>query len=373
MTELALLDRLQDAIGERYQLVRELGRGGMAVVFLATDVRQDRLVALKVLRPEIAAALGTERFIREIRIAAHLQHPHILALHDSGEMNGVLYYTMPYVEGESLRHRLERERQLPVADTIRITSQVADALTYAHQRNVHRDIKPGNILLVGSQAVVADFGLARALAEAGGEELTQSGIAVGTPSYMSPEQASGDSHVDGRADTYALACVVYEMLAGEPPFAGRTSPAVLARHLHEHPPSLRVLRPGTPIAMQEVIEHALAKVPADRFATTDEFAVQLEAASRATPSPRRTLLAWRWLAAAAVIAALLLGAWVIWERIVRGASMLDPTRVVVFPLSDEAEGTAGGRCGHLRGIRPRAGARTPLARRLGLAQRGPAR
>jgi serine/threonine protein kinase len=169
MTEAALLDRLQDVIGERYQLVRELGRGGMAVVFLATDVRQDRLVALKVMRPEIAAELGTERFLREIRIAGHLQHPHILGLYDSGEIGGILYYTMPYVEGESLRQRLERERQLPLPDAIRIACQVAEALSHAHREHiVHRDIKPGNILLVGTQAVVSDFGIARALTEAGG-------------------------------------------------------------------------------------------------------------------------------------------------------------------------------------------------------------
>ncbi len=342
MTELALLDRLQDTIGERYQLVRELGRGGMAVVFLATDVRQGRLVALKVLRPEVAAELGTERFLREIRIAARLQHPHILGLHDSGEINGVLYYTMPYVEGESLRQRLERERQLPIADTIRIACQVADALSYAHRHDiVHRDIKPGNILLVGTQAVVADFGVARALAEAGGQELTASGMAVGTPSYMSPEQASGDGHVDGRADTYALGCVVYEMLAGEPPFGGRTSQAVLARHLHEPPPSLRVVRPTTPIAVQGVIEQALAKVPADRFATTDEFALQLEAASHAVASRRESFPPRRWLAGAAVIGSLLWGGWLVWDRMIRPGDTLDPRRVVVFPLSDEDGGAAG--------------------------------
>ncbi|MBA3318333.1 MAG: protein kinase, partial [Gemmatimonadales bacterium] len=341
MAEAALLDRLQEVLGERYQLARELGRGGMAVVFLATDLRQDRLVALKVMRPEIAAEVGGERFVREIRIAARLQHPHILGLHDSGEIAGVLYYTMPYVEGESLRQRLERERQLPLADAIRIGCQVAEALSYAHQRKiVHRDIKPGNILLVGNQALVADFGLARALAEAGGEELTKSGLAVGTPSYMSPEQASGDSHVDGRADTYALGCVVYEMLAGEPPFGGRTAQAILARHRSEPPPSLRVVRPTTPIAVQEAIERALAKVPADRFPAADDFARRLEAAShsvveRGTHSPSR-----RWLAASAVVAGLGLAAWGAWQGLLP-SSPLDPRRVLVFPLGDEAEGSAG--------------------------------
>src|SRR2546425_6143810 len=233
-----LLARLQSAVADRYAIERELGRGGMATVYLARDLKHHRKVAIKVLKPDLAAALGPERFLREIEIAAGLTHPHILPLHDSGEAGGLLYYVMPYVEGESLRDRLDREGQLPLEDALRIARDVASALAYAHQHDVvHRDIKPENILLAGDQAVVADFGIARAITLAAGEQLTRTEIAVGTPSYMSPEQAVGGVQVDARSDIYSLGCVVYEMLAGEAPYAGPSPQASLARRLtHPLPP-----------------------------------------------------------------------------------------------------------------------------------------
>jgi eukaryotic-like serine/threonine-protein kinase len=216
------------ALGDRYRIERPLGAGGMATVYLAEDLKHHRRVAVKVLRPELAAALGPERFLREIETTAGLRHPHILPLFDSGEAAGFLYYVMPYVEGESLEDRIARERQLSLDDAVRIAREVADALSYAHAHGVvHRDIKPGNILLEGGHAVVADFGIARAVRAAGDERLTQTGMAVGTPTYMSPEQASGETEVDGRSDLYSLACVLYEMLAGQPPFTGPTAESVL--------------------------------------------------------------------------------------------------------------------------------------------------
>ncbi len=215
------LDRLTTALSDRYAIERELGSGGMAIVYLARDLKHDRLVAIKVLRPEIAVALGSERFLQEIQIAAKLNHPHILALHDSGEADGFLFYVMPHVEGESLRERLNREKQLGVADALRFTEQVASALDYAHgQAVIHRDIKPENILLHEGVAMVADFGIALAVSAAGGERLTETGLSVGTPEYMSPEQGSGGGEIDSRSDLYSLGCVVYEMFAGHPPFTG---------------------------------------------------------------------------------------------------------------------------------------------------------
>ncbi len=221
-----LLDRLKTALADRYAIEQEIGAGGMATVYLAEDLKLHRKVAVKVLRPELAAALGPERFLREIEIAAKLHHPHILALHDSGEVDGFLYYVMPYVDGESLRDRLNREKQLPVEDALQIAREVADALGSAHRHDViHRDIKPENILLEEGHAVVADFGIARAIHAAGGEQLTETGLAVGTPAYMSPEQAMGSKELDGRSDLYSLGCVLYEMLAGQPPFTGAPSRA----------------------------------------------------------------------------------------------------------------------------------------------------
>jgi len=283
-----------DAFEARYSIERELGHGGMATVYLAQDLKLHRPVALKVLRPELAASLGNERFLREIEIAARLNHPHILPLHDSGEAEGYLYYAMPYVEGESLRQKLEREGQLPIADVIAIIQAVASALTYAHHHGViHRDIKPENILLARDSAgglahpLVADFGLARALDAAGAERLTATGLALGTPAYMSPEQASSDRHLDARSDIYALGCVAYEMLAGSPPFIGSTVQSILARHAVDPPPPLHTVRPTIPAAIEAAVLQALAKVPADRFATADEFARALTAERTAKPILRR--------------------------------------------------------------------------------------
>ena len=248
----------------------------MATVYLAHDIRHDRPVALKVLRPELAASLGPERFLLEIRIAARLRHPHILPVHDSGETASRLWYTMPYVEGESLRQLLSRERQLPLDRAVRIATQVLGALGYAHAHGVvHRDIKPENILLESDQAVVADFGVARAISAAGEDRLTETGLALGTPAYMSPEQATASRDLDGRSDLYALGCVLYEMLAGQPPFVGATAQQLLARHAIDPVPPLRTVRDTVPAAVEQSVTRALAKVPADRFATAAEFAEAL--------------------------------------------------------------------------------------------------
>jgi DNA-binding SARP family transcriptional activator/formylglycine-generating enzyme required for sulfatase activity len=267
------LARLQRALAHRYTIERELGSGGMATVYLAQDVKHERQVAVKVVRPALANALGAERFLQEIKITANLHHPHILPLLDSGETDGFLYYVMPYVEGESLRDRLSREKQLPVDETVKIAFDVAEALEYAHGHNViHRDVKPENIMLEAGHAVVADFGIARAISKAGGTRLTETGIAVGTPAYMSPEQASGVGEADPRSDLYALGCVVYEMLAGDPPFIGSTPQGVLARKSVERAPPLRPIRETLPPPLEEAVLKALARLPADRFATVMQFA-----------------------------------------------------------------------------------------------------
>ncbi|MGH7516483.1 MAG: protein kinase domain-containing protein [Gemmatimonadales bacterium] len=338
------LAQLQAALSGRYAIDREIGRGGMARVYLARDLRHDRDVALKVLRPELAASLGADRFLREIRIEARLQHPHILPLHDSGIAGGRLYYVMPYVAGETLRDRLGREKQLSLADAVRIACEIADALSHAHANNiVHRDIKPGNILLSGGHAVVADFGIARAMTVAAEEQVTDAGLAIGTADYMSPEQASGAYGLDGRSDVYALGCVLYEMLAGEPPFRGRTTQAILARHLHEPPPPLRIRRPNLPEAVEDAVAKALAKVPADRFATAAEFAEALRAAeasggpSRVHRSARRA--GPRVIALGAVALLALMGVW----ALLRGRSPeLDRNRMVVFPLDEALTGSPDG-------------------------------
>src|SRR5438309_11546524 len=284
-----LLAILRDALADRYAVERELGRGGMATVFLAEDLKHRRPVAIKVLHPELAAAVGADRFLREIEIAARLQHPHILPLYDSGAAAGFLYYVMPYVEGESLRERLEREKQLPLEDTLRIAAEVAGALAYAHSHGVvHRDIKPENVMLSGGTAVVTDFGIARAVTAAGdAHQLTQTGTVIGTPAYMSPEQATGSTEIDGRSDQYSLACVVYEMLVGEPPFTGPTAQAVMARHSLDavSPPS--IVRASIPDAVEDALLRALAKTPADRFPTTALFAEALARPSAATGPMRR--------------------------------------------------------------------------------------
>jgi TolB-like protein len=266
-----LSQHLQDALSDRYRIEHTLGRGGMATVFLAEDLKHGRRVAIKVLDPEVAAAIGAERFLGEIATVARLTHPHILPLHDSGVADGLLYYVMPYVEGESLRDRLAREKQLPLEDALRIAREVADALDYAHRRGiVHRDIKPENILLDEQHATVADFGVARAIAAVGDEKLTRTGATIGTPSYMSPEQVAGGS-VDARTDVYALGCVLYEMLAGQAPFTGPTAESIAFQHLNAAPPRVTLLRPSVPGQVEQVITKALAKTPADRFATGVEF------------------------------------------------------------------------------------------------------
>jgi len=297
-----LLERVRASLAGRYTIERELGRGGMATVYLARDLKHDRLVALKVLRPELAASLGADRFLREIQVTAHLTHPNILPLLDSGRADEFLYYVTPYVEGESLRSRLERERQLPVDEAVRLAAAVAGALDYAHRHQIiHRDIKPENILLEDGQPVVADFGIARALHAAESGKLTETGVAVGTVAYMSPEQATGEEF-DGRSDIYSLGCVLYEMLAGEPPFTGPTAQVVTARRLAGSVPSLHAVRDSVPRQIEQAIGKALAKLPADRFATAAEFA---DALTPGGPAPRPTAFRLSWRRAGGVAAAFL--------------------------------------------------------------------
>jgi serine/threonine-protein kinase len=320
-------DRLRAALADRYSIERELGSGGMATVFLARDLKHERSVAVKVLRPELAAVLGAERFLREIRIAANLSHPHILPLHDSGQAEGFLYYVMPYIEGESLREKLDREKQLSLDEALEITGQVASALDYADRQGiVHRDIKPENVLLHEGEAMVADFGIALAVRAAGGERLTETGLSLGTPQYMSPEQATGDMPLDARSDVYSLASVLYEMLAGEPPYTGPTVQAILAKLVMEPARDLRAVRDTVPDAVALAVTKALAKLPADRHTGASQFAEALTSPSAAVtlaedrtartsgepaqrPRRPRALADWRiaggWLVASlAVIAAL---------------------------------------------------------------------
>jgi serine/threonine-protein kinase len=281
------VERLSTALADRYAIERELGAGGMATVYLAADLKHDRRVAIKTIRPELAASLGAERFLREIRIAAKLQHPHILPLFDSGAVGDILFYVMPFIEGESLRDRLERERQLPIDEALHLAREIADALGYAHSLGVvHRDVKPENVLLAGGHALVADFGIACAVSAAGDPRLTESGLAVGTPAYMSPEQATAEPQLDGRSDLYSLACVLYEMLAGEPPYTGPTAHAILARRLTDPMPSLRAARDTVPDHVEGAIRRALARVPADRYATMAAFADALSTAAAAPSRPR---------------------------------------------------------------------------------------
>ena len=286
-----LLERLQAALSDRYVIESEIGRGGMATVYLAEDLKHHRKVAIKVLHPELTASLGAERFLQEIEIVAGLQHPHILPLYDSGEADGLLYYVMPFATGESLRQRLDREGQLAVDEAVRIAVEVADGLDYAHRQGVvHRDIKPGNILLSDHHAVIADFGIARAVQVAQAGRLTSTGLGVGTPLYTSPEQATAEETLDGRTDIYSLGCVLYEMLAGEPPLTGATPQIIQARRLSETPSPLHGLRETVPPALDRVIGRALAKVPADRFATAAQFGQALQAALVATTPAGAELL-----------------------------------------------------------------------------------
>ncbi|HEY3935603.1 MAG TPA: serine/threonine-protein kinase [Gemmatimonadales bacterium] len=338
--------RLAEALTGRYVIDREVGAGGMATVYLASDLKHDRKVALKVLRPELSAALGSERFPREIKFVAQFNHPHILSLYDSGEVQGFLFYVMPYVEGESLRDRLAREKRLPIVDAVRIFKEVADALAYSHARGVvHRDIKPGNVLLSGRHAVVTDFGVAKAVTAAGGDSMTTVGMAVGTPHYMAPEQAMGDANIDQRADIYALGILVYEMLSGRTPFTAETPQGILAAHVMETPKDIREFRPDVGDALAQVIMRCLAKDPADRWQSAEEILAQLDLIAAVpsggiTPTTTRRLAGVggappasrrRNLALILVIAVLIVvgGAWLLTHR---GAGRIQ--RIGVMPIED---------------------------------------
>ena len=306
------LPHLTASLADRYRLERELGQGGMATVYLAHDLRHERKVAIKVLRPELAAVIGAERFVREIRTIAALQHPHILGLIDSGEVQGTAYYVMPFVEGESLRDRLSKEKQLAIPDAVRIATEVASALDYAHRHGViHRDIKPENILLHDGRALVADFGIALAVSQAGGSRMTETGMSLGTPYYMSPEQAMGEREITARSDVYALGCVLYEMLTGDPPFVGSTAQAIVAKVLTEKPVPPRRMRERVPQSVESAVLTALEKLPADRFASAAGFAQALESDAaarpatvpmRRAPQPTARARAARYAAAAAILA-----------------------------------------------------------------------
>jgi hypothetical protein len=299
---------LAAALRDRYVIERELGRGGMATVYLAHDLRHDREVAVKVLRPELTAILGRERFLNEVRLTAKLDHPHILTLIDSGEADGFLWYVLPFIRGESLRHRLQRERQLGLDEALAVTKQIAGALQYAHGHGViHRDIKPENILLHEGEAMLADFGIALAVKEAGGSRITETGLSLGTPAYMSPEQATGERMLDARSDVYSLGAVLYEMLAGEPPHTGATAHAVIAKLMTERPTPLRIVRDTVPTEVDAAVAKALAKVPSDRFATAREFATLLTTPVPVAPPARRgyRILLWTSVTAAGVALAVL--------------------------------------------------------------------
>jgi serine/threonine protein kinase len=316
----------------RYTIERELGRGGMATVYLAKDLKHGRFVAIKVLRPTLAESLGPGRFLREISIASRLAHPNILPVHDSGKSEGVLFYVMPYVKGESLRDLIRSGGQLPVEDAIRIAQEVAHALMYAHKEDVvHRDIKPENILLESGHAVIADFGLARAIHAAARDDLSSAGLAIGTPAYMSPEQASAGDQIDGRSDIYSLGCVVYEMLAGEPPFTGPSAQAITAKHLSMPPPPLRTVRPSVPAYVVAAINRSLEKVPGDRFQTAGEFSQALVTSTNTagvrrpwvSPRLRRTPAIAVGLALLALLAVLL------WKPV----SPKSPIGIVILPFA----------------------------------------
>jgi serine/threonine-protein kinase len=330
-----LLERLSAALADRYTIESEIGRGGMAVVFKAEDLRHHRLVAIKALHPELTATLGAKRFPHEIETVAGLNHPHVLPLFDSGEADGIIFYVMPYVEGESLRERLDRERQLAVDESVRIAVEVADGLDYAHRHGVvHRDIKPGNILLSEGHAVIADFGIARILEAAETDRMTQTGLAVGTPLYSSPEQATDQETLDGRADIYSLGCVLYEMLAGEPPYTGSTAQAVMAKKLSEDTPRVSVLRETVPDAVDEVVRKALAKAPADRFTTAAQFGEalspeQVRGPARLDRVRRKPLVPT--LISIGVVAVVAILALVVWPR---GSQPAGPPRLVVLPFEN---------------------------------------
>jgi serine/threonine protein kinase/tetratricopeptide (TPR) repeat protein len=349
----ASIEQFRSVIIERYGIEREIGRGGMATVYLAHDLEHDRQVAIKVLNTDVSVVLGAERFKREVQVTTLLSHPHILPIYDSGLAGGSLYYVMPYVEGESLRARLDRERNLSIADAIRITCEIADALEHAHKHGIiHRDIKPENILLDDGRAVLADFGIAHAMTAAGEQRLTQTGMSLGTPTYMSPEQATAERSIDGRSDVYSLACVTYEMLGGQPPFTGPTAQAIIARHTLENVPSLTIIRNTVPPQIEAILIKALAKVPADRYATAREFAEALrhpETQTFLVPSAAKRAVArriplWQKIAAGAVVAAIAGGGYVAWlnhNGVSSSAGALagpDPSRIAVLYLADESDG-----------------------------------
>jgi len=284
------IERLRESLFQSYTIDRELGRGGMATVYLAQDVKHDRVVALKVLHPDLAASLGPDRFLREIKLAARLNHPHILPLFDSGDANGLLYYVMPYVEGESLRERLDRDQHLTIEEAVHHGRGIASALDYAHRQNiVHRDIKPENVMLYEGEAMVMDFGIAKAVSAAGTETLTQTGMMIGTPAYVSPEQAAGEVDLDGRSDQYSLACMVYEMLTGERPFSGATPQAVMAKRFTETPKSVRSLRSSVPESVEKAVTKAMATEATGRYSTAAQFGQALASGSMATPTDSQTL------------------------------------------------------------------------------------
>ena len=378
--------RLGAALADRYRIERVLGEGGMATVYLAQDLKHGRQVAIKVLRPELAVALGADRFLQEIQTTANLRHPHILPLVDSGatssrsersEESGrpgteFLYYVMPLVEGESLRDRLERDRQLPIDEALQIAREVADALGYAHGRGVvHRDIKPENILLENGHAVVADFGIARAVSAAGGERLTQTGMSIGTPKYMSPEQAAGDPDLDGRSDLYSLGCVLYEMLGGQPPFTGPTAEAITRQHMITVAAPVTNLRPTVPAEVAGALARTLAKNPADRFNPAAQFVQALTAPTPAAPArtaavPHATAGArspLRLTLLAAGVLALLAAAWFGMRRVPGGASATKIDRIAVLPMDNQTGDStqrffADGMTRELIGVLTDAGVRT---------------
>jgi TolB-like protein/tRNA A-37 threonylcarbamoyl transferase component Bud32 len=351
-----LLEQLKVALKDQYDVERELGQGGMATVFLASDVKHGRKVAIKVLHEDLAMALGADRFRREIHIATSLSHPHILQLFDSGEADGQLYYVMPFIEGESLRDRINREKILPIEDALRITSEVASALDFAHRKNIiHRDIKPENILLQEGHAVVADFGIARAVNSMNTTAaLTQTGVSVGTPTYMSPEQAFAEKDIDGRSDEYSLACVLYEMLTGQPPFTGPNAQSIMARHSMAAVPSMQIVRNTIPDEVEDLVQRALAKSPADRFATLAEFATELQECvidhatvtrridrrTLARPVPKAKQSKRKYIIAGAAAAMILVGGVGAWRLFGRSASAsttsggLEPSRVAVMYFDD---------------------------------------
>ena len=311
---MTLQSQLEAGLVGRYAIERQIGAGGMATVYLANDIRHQRPVAVKLLDPELGAVLGADRFLSEIRVTANLQHPNLLPLFDSGEVNGLLFYVMPYIEGETLRGRLEREKQLPIDEAVRITTSIASALDYAHRHGViHRDLKPENILLHDGQPLIADFGIALAVSNAGGQRVTQTGLSLGTPQYMSPEQATGDRGVDGRTDIYSLGAVAYEMIGGEPPHHGTSAQAIIAKLMTEDARPLATLRKSVPPHVAGAIQRALEKLPADRWATAREFsdalndhrATYLASAANAAAArvTRRRWIPWAIAAASAVVAA----------------------------------------------------------------------